>query len=102
MLILQKAIQQSEEKELTTQNELANVIRIVSPFFVHCFVSYKNYCLCLFVYLVGYMYSLEFSVQGPPPDHGWLSSFAFSLGILVKSMAGSVCPGSSSQEHGRQ
>ena len=100
MLILQKAIQQSEEKELITQNELANVIRIVSPFFVHCFVSYKN--LCLFVYLVGRVYSLEFSVQGPPPDHGWLSSFAFSLSILVKSMAEGVCPESSSQDHGMQ
>ena len=34
MLILQKAIQQSENKELITQNELANVIRIVSTVLV--------------------------------------------------------------------
>lgn len=34
MLIFQKAIQQSENKELITQNELANVIKIVSCVYI--------------------------------------------------------------------
>lgn len=32
-MVLHKAVEQSENKELITQNELANVIRIVSELF---------------------------------------------------------------------
>ena len=125
MLILQKAIQQSEEKELITQNELANVIRIVSPFFVHCFVSYKNLSLlCIWWDMCSMPRVLHQIMAGCPLFHFlWLFwsriwQVVFVLGVPVRSTACSkhlswefqlrawhavnICPGNSNQEHGMQ